>query len=137
MIDDTNRRRVPHWRSPTILVGALVAGLLLAGIHHAFYRSLNGATVSSELIKVGSYSASQQQINIAAGTALAFLVKAALVLSTSVAYTQLLFRYMSIKSFTLTKLDDWHSALNNVVSLVVIVTDYRYPLIAFVAINTW
>ncbi|KAK4505519.1 hypothetical protein PRZ48_003482 [Zasmidium cellare] len=69
------------WRAPLGMLAALVAGVCLAAGHHAFYASLQGREVSSHQYRVGSWTASSQQINPAGGTAFAFVFKASMVYS--------------------------------------------------------
>lgn len=134
---ESSRRAALHWRTPATLLSFFAIGSSLALLHHLFFASLRGSPVASGRVDLGTWDISQQQLNIAAGTALAFLVKAALVLATSIAYWQVLYRHLSRKAFTLSKLDNWHSALENVISLVLVIVDWRYPLLTLVAITSW
>jgi hypothetical protein len=43
----------PDWQAPTLLVSCLVAGAVFAIGHHAFYASLDGSVVSSEVVSIG------------------------------------------------------------------------------------
>ncbi|GIZ46349.1 hypothetical protein CKM354_000947700 [Cercospora kikuchii] len=126
-----------HWRAPAVMVSSLLAGVALAIGHHAFYASLAGAAVSSEPIKVVGWSTTQQQINIAVGTAFAFVVKASLILACSTAYIQLLFGALNRKAFKLEVLDNWFAGLGDLWSLGCVASYWRYPLLTLVALTCW
>lgn len=69
---------------------ALIVGTAFAIGHHCFYRSLrNKPTPDGYLIKRFGLRLSDQQLNIAAGSAFAFLVKALLGLAVSTAFGQI------------------------------------------------
>lgn len=119
------------------MLAALVAGTCLAAGHHAFYNSLQGREVSDHQYRVGGWTASSQQINIAAGTAFAFTVKASLVLASAIAYTQLYFRLLTTSTNSLQKLDRWFSGLHDFVSLCYLPTYWKHGLLALVAITVW
>lgn len=120
-----------------MMIASLVTGLGLAVGHHIFYASLSGTTVSSTPIQMGTFSVSQQQFNIATGTALAFVAKASLVLAVSSAYTQLFFRLVRTQQSTLDRLDSCYSALNNLISLLATCTLYGQPLLPILALIAW
>ncbi|CZT20043.1 uncharacterized protein RCC_05900 [Ramularia collo-cygni] len=126
-----------HWHAPVVMVSSLLVGTGLAAGHHAFYSSLTGSAVSSNPINVVGWTTTQQQINIAIGTAFAFLVKASLILACSTAYMQLLFRAINRKSFKLSTLDNWFGGLNDLWSLGCLASYWRYPLVTLVALTCW
>lgn len=126
-----------HWRAPVLMVASLLVGAALAIGHHAFYASLAGTAVSSDPIKVVGWTTTQQQINIAIGTAFAFVVKASLILACSTAYMQLLFQAINRKSFKLSTLDNWFGGLNNIWSFGCLTSYWRYPLLSLVALTCW
>ncbi|KAF2161397.1 hypothetical protein M409DRAFT_28131 [Zasmidium cellare ATCC 36951] len=125
------------WRAPLSMIAALVAGVCLAAGHHAFYNSLQGREVSSHQYHVGTWTASSQQVNTAAGTAFAFVVKASLVLASAIAYTQLYFRLLATGINSLQKLDRWFSGLHDFVSFCYLPTYWRHGLLALVAVTVW
>jgi hypothetical protein len=57
-----------HWQALTLIILASIVGLIFAFSHHVFYRSLKGQPVDNHLF--------DQQTNLAAGHAFAFLVPA-------------------------------------------------------------
>ncbi|USW49231.1 hypothetical protein Slin15195_G025500 [Septoria linicola] len=119
------------------MLSSLLVGVALAIGHHAFYASLAGTAVSSDPIKVVGWTTTQQQINIAVGTAFAFVVKASLILACSTAYMQLLFGVINRQSFKLSQLDNWFGGLSDFWSLMCIGTYWRYPLLTLVALTCW
>lgn len=124
-----------HWRAPVVMMSSLVVGTALAVGHHAFYASLAGSAVSSDPIKVVGWTTTQQQINIAIGTAFAFVVKASLILACSTAYIQLLFKAINRTDFKLSTLDNWFGGLNDLWSLGCLSSYWRYPLLTLVALT--
>lgn len=128
---------ISQWHAPVVMVVSLLIGTALATGHHAFYASLAGSPVSSDPIRVVGWTTTQQQINIALGTAFAFVVKASLILACSTVYMQLLFRAINRKSFKLSTLDNWFSGLNDLWSLGCLASYWRYPLLTLVAFTCW
>ncbi|OJD36450.1 formylmethionine deformylase-like protein [Diplodia corticola] len=86
-----------HWRSPTLMMFFLIAGIAFALGHHFHYQSLDGTTVSTE---------TSQQWAIRIGTGLAFLCKTSLAASVGVAYTQRLWVTVKKRVLSLQNLDD-------------------------------
>lgn len=126
-----------HWRAPVVMVSSLLVGTALALGHHAFYASLAGSSVGSDPIDIAGWMTTQQQINIAIGTAFAFVVKASLILACSTAYIQLLFKAINRTSFKLSTLDNWFGGLNDLWSFGCLASYWRYPLLTLVAITCW
>lgn len=127
-----------EWVGPTLMLSSLAAAICLAIGHHAFCRSLQGSQVPGEPMEIGGWKTTAQQVNIAAGTTFAFLVKAALVLATSIAHTQVLFRIMRQEALNLAAIDALWTALTDLPSLFRILTSRRtYPSIALIAISSW
>ncbi|KAF2216256.1 hypothetical protein CERZMDRAFT_81396 [Cercospora zeae-maydis SCOH1-5] len=124
-------------RAPIVMLSSLVVGVAFAVGHHAFYASLAGTLVSSDPIKLGGWTTTQQQINVAIGTALAFGVKASLILACSTAYMQLVFGAINTGTFKLSHLDNWFGGLNDFWSLLCVVICWRYPLLTLVALTCW
>lgn len=71
-----------HWQAPVTIVVTFILGLLFAIAHHVFYDNLNGKLV------IADDRLFSQQINIAIGTAFAFLFRASLSVSIAVTYWQ-------------------------------------------------
>lgn len=128
-----------HWLAPASMIGALAIGVLFAGGHHLFYRSLNNKPVSHGAL-FGS-SISKQEANVSIGLAFAFLVKVCLVFSMSVAFVQLFWREAKAPLPrhipTLAWLDSLHSAFNNVWALVDVRVWVRSPLPFLIAALAW
>ena len=126
-----------HWVAPATIVGALLAGVALALGHHLFYASLNKTTVSPDTLSVLGSSISRQELNIAAGTALAFLAKASFVLSVSVSFMQLFWAKAKSRPKTLANLDHLYSALGNLLTLSNLPLWWAYPLLLVTAVAAW
>ena len=100
---------------------------------------LNGRKVASEDFSILGSNISPQQLNVAIGTAFAFLVKASLVTAVSTAYLQLLWRALlrSARGSTLGNLDTAFSGLNNIISLGKVWVWWRLPLLFALAVVAW
>jgi hypothetical protein len=98
------------------MVLAFVAGIAFAAGHHFFYHHLDGKTISETTYLNSSFTS--QQLNIAIGTAFAFVFQACLVQAVSVAFIQAFYyRLLHQKAHrtpTQSDLDGAHSALNDV-----------------------
>ena len=109
-----------HWLAPASMLGGLAAGVLFAGGHHLFYSSLDGKPVTNGFL-FGS-SISKQETRVSIGLAFAFLVKACLVFSMSVAFVKLFWREAKAPNPrhvpTLARLDSLHFVFNNIFALV-------------------
>ncbi|CAK1361801.1 hypothetical protein CB0940_02870 [Cercospora beticola] len=128
---------VLRWRAPLVMLSSLIVGVAFAVGHHAFYASLVGTSVSSSPIKLVGWTTTQQQVNVAIGTALAFGFKASLILACSTAYMQLVFGALNTETFKLSQLDNWFGGLNDFWSLLCVGTYWRYPLLTLVALTCW
>ena len=124
-----------HWQTPILLICSFLVGATLAVGHHFFYQSLDRTEVLSGSISIAGIHTTQQQLVSVAGVSIAFVFKASLVLCASVAYIQLFFRVIIIRSFKNETLDHWYTALEDVRSLFCISTYYRYPLLTLVALT--
>jgi hypothetical protein len=118
-----------------------VAALFALG-HHLFYSSLDGKPAGAVLeeYSVLGVHMSDQQFNTAVGTAFAFLVRALLVVSISVAYLQILFWTITRRendSIRLGHLDVIMSALQDLTSLVSPRSWFRRPLLWIMAVVAW
>ena len=133
------QEKVFPWQAPATIILALLFGLLFAVGHHLFYRNLDGRKVTSEDFSILGSDISPQQLNVAIGTAFAFLVKASLVTAISTAYLQLLWRALlrSARGSTLGNLDTAFSGLNNIISLGQVWVWWRLPLLFALAVVAW
>jgi hypothetical protein len=128
-----------HWRAPTFTVLFLISGIIFSIGHHLFYRSLAGTPASNEGYNIYTTVVSKQQLNIAAGTAFAFVVKATLVAAITATYIQLFWREIAhrTKSIPLESIDSIFSALANGFTLFRLWIWYRYPLLFSIAVVCW
>ncbi|KAM3422755.1 hypothetical protein BST61_g239 [Cercospora zeina] len=126
-----------RWRAPIVMLSSLFVGVAFAVGHHVFYASLEGTSVSSNPIKLVGWTTTQQQVNIAIGTALAFAFKASLILACSTAYMQLVFDAINKETFKLSHLDNWFGGLNDFWSFLCVGSYWRYPLLTLVALTCW
>lgn len=130
-----------YWWTPLLMVLSSLAGVLLALGHHLFYKSLVDTPASINYSIMGNQFTGQQ-LNIAIGTAFAFLVKVAFVLSVSTAYYQIFWRYMKRESTsnklpTLVCVDTAFSSLDDLISLLTIPLWFRYPILFLMAATAW
>ena len=131
-----------HWTAPTLIISSFIAGSLFALGHHSFYHSLDRrlAPTSVEDYNVLGTHVSIQQFNTAVGTAFAFLVRACLMLSISVAYFQIFMWSVArdgSRGTTLVHLDAMTSSMHDLVSLVSFGTWWRRPWLWLLAVVTW
>lgn len=121
------------------MLGGLAVGVLIAGGHHLFYSSLDSKPVTHGFL-LGS-SISKQEANVSIGLVFAFLVKACLVFSMSVAFVQLFWREAKAPNPrhlpTLSRLDSLHSVFNNILALVDIRVWLKSPLPFMIAALAW
>ena len=127
------------WQAPATIIASLFMGVMLAIGHHLFYNSLHGRQARTDGYKILGSDISPQQMAVAGGTALAFLVKSALVTALSTAYLQLLWRALLRKAngSKLGDLDAAFSGLNNIVSISKIWVWRRLPLLFSLAVVAW
>lgn len=129
------------WVAPTIVISGLAAGFLFAIGHHLFYARLNGRVPPEDSHSLFSgFVLSKQEINIAAGTVFAFLVKSSLRAADSAAYIQLLWRAIRKRRAAGVILGDFDSilsALYSPISLLRLPAWRPYPLLFAVAVVTW
>ena len=126
-----------HWLAPVSMLSTLGGAVVLVVGHHLFYQSLDGRPVSSGAV-FGS-TISKQQANISIGLAFAFVIKASLVFTMSIAFSQLFWREATVASSppTLASLDVMYSAFENIMSLLSIKHLRRYPLLPLVGTIAW
>jgi len=131
-----------YWTAPSLMFASLVVGTLFALCHHLFYASLDRKHASTSLdgYDVFGTHVSVQQFNTAVGTAFAFLVRACLMLSISIAYFQILIWSIGkheTKGTKLVHLDVMTSALQDLVSLASFRTWWRRPWLWVLAVVAW
>ncbi|KAL8885344.1 MAG: hypothetical protein Q9192_006657 [Flavoplaca navasiana] len=131
-----------HWSAPSLMVASLLVGTLLALGHHLFYASLDRQRAATTFENYGflGMQLSIQQINTAVGTTFAFLVKASLMLSISIAYFQIFMWSVGNygkKGTQLVHLDVMTSALHDLVSLLSFKTWLRRPWLWLLALAAW
>ncbi|KAK1819883.1 hypothetical protein LTR12_005758 [Friedmanniomyces endolithicus] len=131
-----------YWTTPTLLFGSLLVGTLFALGHHLFYASLDGKAAAAALedYHVLGMDVSSQQINTAAGTAFAFLVRACLTWSISIAWFQILIWTVAKREpvgTRLVHLDVMTSALHDLTSLFSLGAWLRRPWLWVLALVAW
>lgn len=128
-----------YWFSPASMFGGLLGGIVFAIGHHLFYHNLNGQIVSDGAFL--NTPISEQQANIAIGTAFAFLVNSCLVFATTVAFIQVFWtlahKQKSTNQPTLGKLNAGYSATRNPLALFNVFLWWTFPLLLSVATVTW
>lgn len=98
---------------------AFLLGLSIAVGHHFFYTELSGRPPPAAVYHVPgtSMSLTGQQVNLAVGAALAFLVKSALGAAVAVSAEQSSWRAIKTRSITLGGIDSLLSMRNNLLYL--------------------
>jgi hypothetical protein len=118
-----------HWQAPTTIILAYTASLAFAIGHHVFYKSLDQLSVDETLF--------DQQINIAIGTAFAFLFRANLVLATCTAYWQVFWATALRNTLTISSMDALAGVLGSLLDFASIRTFFRNPGLAVLALLAW
>jgi hypothetical protein len=118
-----------HWRVPTVIILAFVAGLAFALGHHAFYSSLNGQPVDDYIFG--------QQINLAVGQAFAFLVRASLVISIGASYWQVFWGTVLHATLALSQVDVLAGMLGSVLDLLDLGASRTRPILVALALLSW
>jgi hypothetical protein len=119
------------------MISSLFGGVALAVGHHFLYSRLAGTPIQDDTRDIAGYGVSSQQLNIAAGTALAFLVKVLLVLAVTIAYTQAFWRAIGWKETQIRTIDVVDSALGNIWAFLHVRVWWRYPLLLSLALSVW
>ncbi|GAB7365598.1 hypothetical protein MBLNU230_g6667t1 [Neophaeotheca triangularis] len=123
------------------MVLPLIAGIAFAAGHHLFYLHLDGSPINDKGHELAGWELSDQQLNIAVGTAFAFLVKASLVTAMTAAYVQLFWKMIRAENYTakvtLGGIDRSAAALRDVLALCHPTFALRFPLLAVFALFTW
>ncbi|KAI0546996.1 hypothetical protein F4679DRAFT_377242 [Xylaria curta] len=127
-----------HWLAPALMMGAWLGGILVALGHHIYYSRLHGSAVDVDEHILGLYLTSQQFTN-AAGTALAFVTRALLILATSTAFAQIFWRAARnpTRLNTLGDLDTMFSGLSNLMAFRNVSAWWKNPLLLLVALTSW
>lgn len=148
-----------HWKVPTIISSSLLAGVLLAIGHHAFYASLDGKLVDDakfsgfpwkhnlqqhvnsflkndmdRSVEVATFG---QSINIGIGTAFAFLVKTALALTVVHVYWQGFWGMLSRKKMRISTIDSLAAQLSALYEIANFRTLQAEPLLVGLALVAW
>ena len=133
------RLRSVHWLAPTIIIFALLTGLLLALGHHLFHASLDRKPVQTRFYSLAGKQLSKQQFNTSIGIALAFLVRTFLAAVVSTAYVQIF--WMDTKdakqSPTLVELDWANDGLDNIFNIFNLKLGWKHPLLLLLAVIFW
>jgi hypothetical protein len=103
-----NHRWRSSWQVPTTMVGFLLLGGAMAVGHHYFYLSLDGTTTPDNF---------SQQLNIAYGTAFAFVAKACMIAAVVSAYTQYIWSDFRKKFIMTSTIDSTFTATTSIVSM--------------------
>jgi len=117
-----------RWFVPSLMACSLVSAILLAIGHHLFYRRLNRQIVGS---------VDQQQWFLRIGTGFAFLVKATLIATAGIAYTQILWRTLESCSVSLKGLDSFFGVVHNAWFFTTWELWGKGPLLALLALILW
>ncbi|KAL9601503.1 MAG: hypothetical protein Q9219_002455 [cf. Caloplaca sp. 3 TL-2023] len=131
-----------HWTAPTLMVASLIVGTLFALGHHLFHASLDHTHASTSLdgYDVLGMHVSTQQFNTAVGTGFAFLVRACLVSTISIAYFQIFMWTVGkhdTKGTNMDHMDAMTSVLHDLVSLASLRIWWRRPWLWVLAIVAW
>ncbi|KAH9845706.1 hypothetical protein Tdes44962_MAKER01137 [Teratosphaeria destructans] len=129
-----------HWVAPTLMFGNLALGLAFAIGHHEFYNSLAGTPAPTNDLTVLGTVVSQQQINIAIGTAMAYIVKSCFEVAISIAFVQVLFRVIRLANggLTVEHIDTASSALTSIWAFIkMFLRILRNPSLIVLGILCW
>jgi hypothetical protein len=122
------------------MVVALMAGVGFALGHHFFYRSLAGTSATDTYLSLLGVKTSTQQLNIAIGTALAYLAKTCFLLAISIVYVQAFWRAagkVAKKQMKLRHLDAVYSGLDDITAFFAVSIWARHPILLFIAVIAW
>ncbi|KAK5727108.1 hypothetical protein LTR15_003000 [Elasticomyces elasticus] len=128
-----------HYVAPLSMVGALLAGFVLALGHHLFYASLAGTVAPTGTYDIAGANISKQQLNTAVGTAFGFLVKSCLTITTSIAFVQAFWRaiWTSRKGPTIASLDSTYTLLSDFLGLFKPSVWLHFPVPMLLAFIAW
>jgi hypothetical protein len=123
-----------------VMVVALLAAVVFALGHDAFYRSLDGKSVlNAQPLNVlsSSFNLSNQQVYISLGTFFAFIVKSFLGVSVSTVFDQLVWKSIHGQRTQIGMVDDLLSALKNGFTVLNLQLWKRFPISMTLAIICW
>lgn len=122
-----------HWKVPTSITLAFLAALALAIGHHAFYLHLDGKPVDSGARNFN------QQVNIAIGTAFAFMIRGCLPLGVVVAYWQVFWQALlrQRKPLSLSQIDTLAGALGSLIDSMNVRAMWKHLALAAMALLLW
>ncbi|OBT77267.1 hypothetical protein VF21_04048 [Pseudogymnoascus sp. 05NY08] len=124
--------------APAIMLLALFSGVGFTIGHHFFYHSLVGQAVSSGYHVPGvNFTISGQQINIAVGSAFAFIVKALFGVAMSSAYNQIAWRTIKGRTSEIGAVDDLLAGTTNGLVIFKFSLWKRYPIPMLLAVIFW
>lgn len=118
-----------HWQAPTTIILTFTAGLAFALGHHVLYQSLDGQPVDHHLF--------DQQTNLAAGQALAFLVRACLVVAVGLSYWQVFWGTVLRSTFIMSQVDVLAGLLGSVLDMLNFRVLVRRPTLMLLASLAW
>lgn len=118
-----------HLRAPLVMILSLMAAFLFAIGHHCLYHSLDSKIISSTPLA--------QQLNIAIGTTLAFLVKALILIAIGSAYSQVLWRTLTRQTLTVRTIDSLSLLLHDAWELLCLCVQRRHPSFLILAVIGW
>ncbi|KAI1420466.1 hypothetical protein F5Y12DRAFT_719531 [Xylaria sp. FL1777] len=126
------------WFAPALMLSAWLGGIIVACGHHVYYSHLNGSPANTNISVLG-FVYSTQQLSSALGTSFAFVARAFLVFSSSIAYTQVFWRAAEhpTKPNTLRDLDSMSSSLSNLFAFRRVSIWRKRPVLLFVALVSW
>jgi hypothetical protein len=120
-------RRI-HWRVPTLMCLSFVAAIISAVSHHVLYSSLDGRAITDDF---------EQQVVTSAGSALAFLVKVLLAISSSLAFIQCLWFSLRSRSVKIRTMDALFGILGNPLEFLDLRFWLGHPVLFLTAMTTW
>ncbi|KAF2162721.1 hypothetical protein M409DRAFT_26958 [Zasmidium cellare ATCC 36951] len=134
-----SKERHNHWLTPTTSLLSFTCGVALAIIHHIFYSSLNNTAVNADVYNFAGFRVSQQQINTATGTTLAFLSRACFLVTLSSAYTQHFWLLVGRngRRTRVKTLDVMYGALDNVWNLCRVGVWWKRPVLLLTGVVSW
>lgn len=134
-----SKERHIHWLTPTTSLLSFTCGVALAIVHHIFYSSLNNTAVNADVYNFAGFRVSQQQINMATGTTLAFLSRACFLVTLSSAYTQQFWLLVGRhgRQTRVNTLDVMYGALDNVWNLCRVGVWWKRPFLLLTGVVSW
>ena len=114
---------------PTTIVGSFLAGLALTIAHHLFYNSLSGQPVGDD--------ENHQLLIKGVGTALAYLVRAALLITIGSSYWQIFWDALHRKTLTVSTIDSLGNVLGALQEFSNLTILKASPLLVALAVLSW